>query len=406
MGAPDLHDPIPLARLAVQRVAKCANRWNEPLGDLGCDRHVECGRERVVRRLAHVHVVVGVDRFLAATRARRQLVGAPGDHLVHVHVRLRARAGLPDPQRELGSERPPVVGDLVGRPRDQFVSLGRQQPEVSVDVGCRALEQAERANDRPRHRVAPHGEEVQRALRLGRPVVFGRDLDRPHGVGFGAGRCGRSGGHVGGRQLAHSVESIGLECAPMSIIPWTRASVAPESDQARRPELATLPVGIPDLATLFSFMRDAELRFSTLRMRIEEHTWGARGEQVLLHEVVLRHPNLAKVTTSEPGARRARQLRDLVHGRREHPHLLGHPPPRDKPAHPGDGRRCRRSRPAGLLARVSRPHHAPHGVAARDVRPPRWLSARTSWRRGRRGSSRRPSTSVARRSSWCASTRA
>lgn len=87
----------------------------------------------------------------------------------------------------------------------------------------------------------------------------------------------------------------------MSIIPWTRASVAPESDQARRPELATLPVGIPDLATLFSFMRDAELRFSTLRMRIEEHTWGARGEQVLLHEVVLRHPNLAKVTTSEPG---------------------------------------------------------------------------------------------------------
>ena len=86
----------------------------------------------------------------------------------------------------------------------------------------------------------------------------------------------------------------------MSIIPWTRAGIAPESTQARRPELVTLPVGIPDLATLFTFMRDAELRFNTLRMRIEEHTWGARGEQVLLHEVAIRHPNLAKVMTSEP----------------------------------------------------------------------------------------------------------
>jgi hypothetical protein len=87
----------------------------------------------------------------------------------------------------------------------------------------------------------------------------------------------------------------------MSIIPWTRAGAIPESAEARRPELVTLPVGIPDLATLFTFMRDAELRFSALRMRIEEHTWGARGEQVLLHEILLRHPNQAKVTTSEPG---------------------------------------------------------------------------------------------------------
>jgi outer membrane lipoprotein-sorting protein len=72
--------------------------------------------------------------------------------------------------------------------------------------------------------------------------------------------------------------------------------------QRRPPELVALPVDVlPDIATLFTFMRDAELRFDTLRMRIEERSFTAEGEALVASEVLLRHPNDAKVTTSVPG---------------------------------------------------------------------------------------------------------
>ena len=52
---------------------------------------------------------------------------------------------------------------------------------------------------------------------------------------------------------------------------WDRAASLPVPvDGRHRPELASLPAGLPDVDTLFTFARDAELRFETLRMRIEE----------------------------------------------------------------------------------------------------------------------------------------
>jgi hypothetical protein len=82
---------------------------------------------------------------------------------------------------------------------------------------------------------------------------------------------------------------------------WDRAGSLPVPVAGRRlPEVAALRAELPGLAELFTFMRDAELRFSTLRMRIEEHTWTARGEDVLVHEVSLRHPGEAKVLSSIP----------------------------------------------------------------------------------------------------------
>ena len=51
---------------------------------------------------------------------------------------------------------------------------------------------------------------------------------------------------------------------------------------------------------LFTFMRDAELRFETLRMRIEEHAWNSRGEEVTLIDVLARHPGQVKVLSSIP----------------------------------------------------------------------------------------------------------
>ena len=78
--------------------------------------------------------------------------------------------------------------------------------------------------------------------------------------------------------------------------PWSAAAVRTPPSQ-RRPRIVALPAGgLPDVDTLFTFMRDAELRFRTLRLRIEERTWGATGEALLIHEIVIRHPDRVRVT--------------------------------------------------------------------------------------------------------------
>ena len=82
---------------------------------------------------------------------------------------------------------------------------------------------------------------------------------------------------------------------------WDRASTAPVASDGRRvPEIMQLGPDAPDLATLFTFARDAELRFATLRLRLEERVGIARGETLRVHEVLVRHPGRARVTTIRP----------------------------------------------------------------------------------------------------------
>jgi outer membrane lipoprotein-sorting protein len=82
---------------------------------------------------------------------------------------------------------------------------------------------------------------------------------------------------------------------------WDRAAVAIATDGRRLPAVASLAAGEPTVQALFDFMRDAELRFATLRMRILEKATNARGEDVTQVDVLLRHPGHARVTTSRPG---------------------------------------------------------------------------------------------------------
>jgi hypothetical protein len=82
---------------------------------------------------------------------------------------------------------------------------------------------------------------------------------------------------------------------------WDRAAAVPAPRDGRRTaEVAALPVGLPTVDELFDFMRDAELRFGTLRLRILERVANARGEDVTQIDVMLRHPGDAKVSTSRP----------------------------------------------------------------------------------------------------------
>ena len=88
----------------------------------------------------------------------------------------------------------------------------------------------------------------------------------------------------------------------MSTPPWDRASnsLAVTAGSRRRPELVSLPEGTPSAAELFTFARDAELRFETLRMRIEDRVATTHGERLLVVETTLRHPGDAKVVTTDP----------------------------------------------------------------------------------------------------------
>src|SRR5664279_3888877 len=88
----------------------------------------------------------------------------------------------------------------------------------------------------------------------------------------------------------------------MSTPPWDRASnsLPVSAGSRRRPELVSLPEGTLSVAELFTFARDAELRFETLRMRIEDRVATTHGERLLVIETTLRHPGEAKVVTTDP----------------------------------------------------------------------------------------------------------
>ncbi len=80
---------------------------------------------------------------------------------------------------------------------------------------------------------------------------------------------------------------------------WDRAAaLAVRPDGRRLPKIAALASTVPTVTELFEFMRDAELRFATLFMRIEDRTTGARGEDLVTLDVTLRHPGDARVRTS------------------------------------------------------------------------------------------------------------
>ena len=78
----------------------------------------------------------------------------------------------------------------------------------------------------------------------------------------------------------------------------TRALVPRAPERPALPALVVAPApDAPSLTDLFVFMRDAESRFATLRMRLEDRTLGSDGERAEYHEVWLRHPGQAKVVT-------------------------------------------------------------------------------------------------------------
>jgi hypothetical protein len=165
--------------------------------------------------------------------------------------------------------------------------------------------------------------------------------------------------------------------------PWDRASLAPVAADGRRvPEIAQLRPGLPDLATLFAFARDAELRFATLRLRLEERAWISGGETLRVHEILVRHPGVARVTVVRPD-RPATTNHEiwLSDGQAVRIYRGWHRLATERPV---------RGRPVGLAASdlpgTSRPYPPLTALPANSLSTPSSIpaaTARTCWRRGR-----------------------
>jgi hypothetical protein len=156
--------------------------------------HVHGRRDRVVRRLRHVHVVVRV-YGLAAERFSHEHGGPVADDLVGVHVRGGAAPGLEDVEHELLVVR--AVDHLLRGLDDHLGRLGVEQAEVPVRLRSGLLHVAEGLDEAAGKAQVANGEVVLGALGLGAVEGVGGHLDGAEGVAFGAGV--RSHGEEGSR---------------------------------------------------------------------------------------------------------------------------------------------------------------------------------------------------------------
>ena len=140
---------------------------------------VHHGRETVVGGLAAIDVIVRMHRRARAARLAEHFVGAVGDHLVGVHVGLRAGAGLPHRQREFVV--PLAVGDLARGGDDRLGDVARQFAELQVGLRRRLFLQADGADQARREVLRADAEQAARPLGLRAPVARGIDVDAPPG---------------------------------------------------------------------------------------------------------------------------------------------------------------------------------------------------------------------------------
>ena len=124
-------------------------------------------RENVVRALALVDIIVRVHLTLHPARPAQQLTRAVGQHLIHIHIALRAGAGLPDSQRK--GVRMLACQHFIRGLNNRLRFLRGQQAEIVIHLRRRALGQRQRVDKLDRHFFRRNAEMFQRALGLRAP---------------------------------------------------------------------------------------------------------------------------------------------------------------------------------------------------------------------------------------------
>ena len=161
VGAARLDHVVELGGLRLERARERLHRRQQVVDGLVERREVHGRREDVVRRLAHVDVVVRV----------HALAGEVRDHLVRVHVRARPGAGLEDVDRELVVEL--ARCDAIAGGGDALGHLGIEQPEIRVRAGGRGLDPAEPVRDRGGNRLTRDREVGHGLVGLAAPQLLG-----------------------------------------------------------------------------------------------------------------------------------------------------------------------------------------------------------------------------------------
>jgi hypothetical protein len=156
---PRLDDVVELLRLGLERGGEGVERGQQVVLDLAERGEMDGRREDVVRALAHVDVVVRV----------HVVAGERGDHLVRVHVRARAGAGLEDVDRELVVVL--AARDRVSGGGDPLGLVGVEQPELGVRARSGGLDPPEPPRDGNRNRLTGDGKIGDRLPRLPAPQL-------------------------------------------------------------------------------------------------------------------------------------------------------------------------------------------------------------------------------------------
>ncbi|MNZ88870.1 hypothetical protein D3C78_1077720 [compost metagenome] len=143
---------------------------------------VHGGGEAIVGALRAIDMVVWVYRNLAATALAGQLVGAPGNHFIDIHIALGAAASLPDDEWKLVIEL--AVEHFIGSLLDQPGNVGRQVAVAVVDACGGFFDHRQGMQNGQGHAFLADGEVDQRALRLGTPIGLLRNFDLAQAVSF------------------------------------------------------------------------------------------------------------------------------------------------------------------------------------------------------------------------------
>jgi hypothetical protein len=149
-------------------------------GRRSCCSEVYRRGDDVVRGLAHVDVVVGVDRLPGAELAAPDLDRAVRDDLVGVHVRGGPGPGLEDVEDELVVQ--VALHDLLRRLDDVVPEALVQKPQLVVGVRSFELDRPQRLHEAARLAQVADREVVEGAPRLGAKQGVPWDLDHSHRV--------------------------------------------------------------------------------------------------------------------------------------------------------------------------------------------------------------------------------
>ena len=181
MGPADLDDVLEVLSLLLQALLELLHRREGMLYHLGVGGDAHRGGEGVVAGLRLIDIFIGVDQARLAQPATIEDVAAIGNHLIDIHIGLRAATGLPDDERELIIQL--ALDDLVARLSDEITLLLREDPQLAIGISGRLLQIPKGGDDLVRHRgCGTDPEVIATALRLGSPVLISGDLHLAHGI--------------------------------------------------------------------------------------------------------------------------------------------------------------------------------------------------------------------------------